>query len=185
MPDTPAFGIALDPFRPQDISVPPGVTTAPPICPSKTCIAHKDKTLYFLYVNNVNAEGDVLLSCLNCGYEAVYRIKADTYEPRPGREVDGWNAPYLGTAQLLQKVQAGEPTKVKTLEPAKTDANPEPRPYESLLTVKEAAKHSKKDVGTLYWAIKHGQLKATKSGRKTIVAIEDLEAYLKDYPARG
>jgi excisionase family DNA binding protein len=181
--DPAAFGVALDPFRPNDVTPPPGVASAPPICPSKICLSQKETMVYFLYVNNANAKGDVLLSCLNCGYETVYRIEKDVYEPRPGRPTEGWNPPYLGTAQLVQKVQAGEPTKVETLQTAKTEgASAEAK---DLMSVKEAAVFSKKDVGTLYWAIKHGQLKATKSGRKTIVALEDLNAYLKEYPARG
>lgn len=54
----PAFGVAIDPRRPTEILVAPGVATRPPSCPE--CGA-------FLHSVDVNGEGDVLFECLNEG----------------------------------------------------------------------------------------------------------------------
>jgi len=177
----PAFGVALDPFRPHDIQTPPGVSGRPPICPSITCLANQEQIVYFLYINNSNAKGDVLLTCLNCGYETVFRVSTGAYEPRPGRDAAQWNPPVLDL-KLAKKIAAGKasvPVAQKAVVTSAVQLNA------MLLTIKEAAAQAKKTPDTMYEAIRLGRLKATKKDGKVTLKQKDLALYLRKYPARG
>jgi len=82
------FGQALDPFRPADIVNAPGSSTgAPPHCP----LCHS-----LIQPIVQNKDGDTLFECLFDGYETVYRVKTNVWEPRPQREVDNWRPPVFG-----------------------------------------------------------------------------------------
>ncbi len=85
-----------DPFRPADLVIPSGVTSAPPCCP--ICFA-------LLHSINQNASGDLLLECLADhvqGYQAVYRSATRQYEQRPGHELRRW-APPLTLTEVRQR----------------------------------------------------------------------------------
>ena len=95
------FGLALDPFRPRDITPPPGATTAPPTCP--TCKV-------FVHPVDQNPAGDVLFECLaTCGYQAVYRITTKTWTPRPHFNEKGWKPPVV-TRKVQEKTAAARVT---------------------------------------------------------------------------
>ncbi len=82
------FGVALDPMRPADIVAPPGASAGmPPRCP----LCHSLLQAIFQ-----NAKADTLFECLYDGYEAVYRVGAGLWEPRPRRASDGWSPPRHG-----------------------------------------------------------------------------------------
>ncbi len=121
--DPATFSAAINPMRPTDIMVPGPVQAAPPVCPSGLCTRNASKIVYFLYVVTANPKGDVLLACLNCGYEAVYRVAFDAFEPRPGREGEPWRAPYRtrreAADQILKNMSDGKPTGFKVPEEAK------------------------------------------------------------------
>jgi len=85
--DTPAFGVALDPFRPSEVLPPPGLAERPPYCP----ICQTDT---FLYPTIRGQHDDLLFACLNCGYEAVWRIATNEWDPRPGDDASTWRQPY-------------------------------------------------------------------------------------------
>jgi hypothetical protein len=188
----PAFGVALDPFRPTEILTPPGVATRPPICPSDICISQVESVVYFLYVVNTNNKGDALLTCLNCGYEAVYRVEEGKYAPRPGRPAERWKPPILSLKEAKHIAKGGvTPTPkvargvkkaagVKAAQPDKAavDTDPEYSP-------KLAAEHAKKSLDTIYEAIRLKRLKALKKDGKTTIKHKDLQDYLQRYPARG
>lgn len=82
------FGVALDPLRPADILTAPGASAGmPPRCP----LCHSLLQAVFQ-----NAATDTLFECLYDGYEAVYRVRAALWEPRPLREREGWIPPRHG-----------------------------------------------------------------------------------------
>lgn len=84
------FGQALDPFKPADIVNAPGSSTgAPPHCPN--CHSLIQPIVQ-------NAQGDTLFECLFDGYETVFRIGAQVWEPRPQREAATWRPPVFGEA---------------------------------------------------------------------------------------
>jgi excisionase family DNA binding protein len=51
------------------------------------------------------------------------------------------------------------------------------------VSVDEAARRADSCRDKIYGAIKIGKLRARKDGRRTIILVSDLEAYLKDLPA--
>jgi hypothetical protein len=61
------------------------------ICPSGAC--RQNAFSVVLYDVRQNAAGDQLLTCLSCGYEAVFRKGSGQFEPRPGRPVQDWRPP--------------------------------------------------------------------------------------------
>lgn len=82
------FGIAMDPMLPGEVTVPPGLAERPPYCPDCTIDV-------LLYPSAVSPVGDMLFSCLNDGYEAVFRVATSEWVPRPGREVSKWEPPSM------------------------------------------------------------------------------------------
>jgi len=84
---------AGDPFRPADRVTPYSDAFVPPACPR-----HENEVL--LYAVNQNDKGDGLFACYTCGYETVYRVGSGHFEPRPGREVQGWMPPRIGGKQI-------------------------------------------------------------------------------------
>ncbi len=111
------FGVALDPFKPQDIIQPSGLMQTPPRCPGHEAV--------FLQAVNQNQVGDILFTCLYEGYEAVYRVLTGKFEPRPGRETEGWVPPLL--------MPRSEVAKSKTVKPkARVDRKKKgPKPQEA------------------------------------------------------
>jgi hypothetical protein len=90
-----------DPMRPQDLTIPGAVTTAPPCCP--LC-------LKFLHPINQNQAGDILFECLSdhaTGYTTVFRVETGEYEQRPGA-TSRW-APPLSYAQVLARQRVETP----------------------------------------------------------------------------
>lgn len=53
------------------------------------------------------------------------------------------------------------------------------------ITIPDAVKFSGCSRSALYEALKRGELKAKKAGRRTLIAFADLEAYLASLPAYG
>jgi excisionase family DNA binding protein len=51
-----------------------------------------------------------------------------------------------------------------------------------MMTVPEAVNASGMSRSAIYLALKRGDLRARKAGRRTLIAIEDLEAYLANLP---
>jgi hypothetical protein len=92
------------------VVVPGPVMQSPPICPSAGCLANAAEVIYLLYVVRPNEKGDVLLACLNCGYEAVYRLATNRFEARPGR-TEKWTPPYRAPRDVVQRMSQGEPAK--------------------------------------------------------------------------
>lgn len=189
------FGVALDPFRPTEILTPPGVSGRPPICPSDLCLSQAETMLYFLYINNTNNKGDVLLTCLNCGYETVYRLEQDRYEPRPGRPAEGWKPPVLdvkvakrfakgevvAAPKAAKAPKSGKASKVGAVPALATPAAPA---QQAVYSVKDAALQSGKSLDTLYEAVRLKRLKVSKVDGAVVVKQKDLVQYLKKYPAR-
>lgn len=101
-PSRPAYGVSLDPFRPDEVMGAPGVANRPPDCPFCQAALHHIA---------VNDKGDPAFECLSDGYEAVYRTTEDDrrhrkvngidvvgpWEPRPRLGVisTGWRPPAL------------------------------------------------------------------------------------------
>lgn len=134
----PAFGMALNPLRPDEITPPPGMAERPPYCP--TCPED-----VLLYPGMQNGAGDTLFSCGNDGYEAIFRVEGATWVPRPGREVSRWEAPRMaprGAPAAPSALQSAPspPDPVQVAFPV-LDAAPEPAParVEPLVPVSPAA----------------------------------------------
>jgi hypothetical protein len=85
---------AGDPFRPQDVILPPGVSSVPPCCPLCTTLLH--------YVD-MNAAGDFLFECLNDGYLAVYRAGSAEWEQCTSRDTSKRWAPPLTLADARRR----------------------------------------------------------------------------------
>jgi hypothetical protein len=79
-------------------------------CPSIAC--RRNAFRVFLYDVRQNAAGDQLLTCLSCGYEAVFRAGSGQFEPRPGRPVQDWRPPQ--PLDPGNPTQEGETKKVET-----------------------------------------------------------------------
>ena len=103
------------------VAVPGPIMMHPPICPSAGCVADAANVVYLLYVVRPNERGDVLLACLNCGYEAVYRISTNKFEARPGR-TDAWQPPYRAQRDVIQRMSQGEPAKFSVPKAVKVDS---------------------------------------------------------------
>jgi hypothetical protein len=206
--DLATFNHAVNPMRPTDVMVPGPVQSAPPVCPTGLCTRHVSKIVYFLYVVTANPKGDVLLACLNCGYEAVYRTETGVFEPRPGREGEPWRAPYRTSReaadQIMRKMNDGKPTGFKF--PAEPKAAKGSRkavvaapPVEAAapvvaaglspaqaeapaavkpLTLKEAATLAGVHVNKLSAAAKKGTLRVHEIGGIQIVMSTDLAEYM-------
>lgn len=52
-------------------------------------------------------------------------------------------------------------------------------------TLPQAVEYSGMSRSAIYEALKRGELKAKKAGRRTLIAFADLEAYLASLPAYG
>lgn len=119
LPEHPAiaYGIALDPFVPNELSTPPGITANPPNCPHCTMVIH---------VVLQNAQGDLMFECLNqgcLGYMAVLRIGKRVWEQNPNHPHDPqWVPPGIEgnkkLAELLKGVKPVPSAKVATPPPA-------------------------------------------------------------------
>lgn len=143
MPDQigerPAFGVALDAYRPGEILGPPGAGNAqPPWCPVCTCILQE--------MPDRNDMGDKLFSCLGeDGYEAVWRIAVvggrkdgepeNTWVPRrrPGMEATYLWRPPLTTHpaqkmgdQVDRALAATEPLPTRPARTRRTRAAEQP-----------------------------------------------------------
>ncbi len=141
---------SVDPFRPQDLVVPPGLVSAPPACP-ETTHGTVEAAIFLQHVSS-NAAGDILLVCGGCGYETVYRIVAGTFEPRPFRVYpDGFRPPRFGTAEA-----AAPPTPRAVASKQKAPAKGR------LLSSADAAKQSGLSMATIRAALGAGRLRALK-----------------------
>ncbi len=105
-----AYGIALDPFIPQELQTPPGLTSNPPNCPHCTMVIHAVLQ---------NAKGDIMFECLNqgcVGYMAVLRVERRVWEQNPNLPADPhWVAPGMKKplARALTAVATPPPMKTK------------------------------------------------------------------------
>jgi hypothetical protein len=110
------FGVALDPLRPRDLVVPPGLASVPPTCPECGTLLHP--------VDN-NPAGDVLFECLNGNlmtaghYSAVFRVATRTWDQHPAFRRADWIAP---------GARRPDGTVVSAAEVAAAPAPPRPRP---------------------------------------------------------
>lgn len=104
------LGVALDPFRPDDVLRAPG--TLPPKCP--LC----QQLIYPVATNDI---GDQLFECLNEGYETVYRVAKNAWEPRPrpGLDENGWKPPILsGAPPVMSGLDGGANAQPPVVAPA-------------------------------------------------------------------
>lgn len=53
------------------------------------------------------------------------------------------------------------------------------------VTILDAVRHSGLSRSAIYEALKRGDLKARKAGRRTLISFADLEAYLASLPTWG
>jgi hypothetical protein len=110
------FGVALDPLRPRDLVVPPGLASVPPTCPECGTLLHP--------VDN-NPAGDVLFECLNGNlttaghYSAVFRVATRAWDQHPAFRRADWIPP---------GARRPDGTVVSAAEVAAAPAPPRPRP---------------------------------------------------------
>lgn len=192
------------------VAIPGPIMQAPPICPSAGCLANSAEVVYLLYVVRPNEKGDILLACLNCGYETVYRLATNKFEARPGR-LDAWVPPYRAARDVVQRMSQGEPAKFSVPKavaggkptqstavekPArarkiKVQAEPAvetPVPVQikaatdeiKAYSVKEAAQIAGVHTNKVVFAIKRGELKAQDIAGIKIILSHDLEAWRKN-----
>lgn len=162
-PGTGGFAHAsIDPFRPQDLLVPPGLISAPPACPEP---AHATEAAVFLQHVNSNLAGDILLVCGGCGYETVYRVATGAFEPRPFRVyAAGFHPPRIGTASPGSASPVRQKRAIGTAK--------------RLLSSKEAATQAGISLPTIRAALRTGRLTALKRDGVYRIRPEALAAYL-------
>lgn len=157
----PAFGVALDPYRPLDVLGAPGQATRPPACP--VCDA-------LLHVISQNPLGDTLFECLADGWEGVYRVGRSAWEPRPGREDTAWKPPrgWDGAITPTPSEPFTAPTPEPPVAPTEVLTSVERAEEDEWVTLDDAASISGLKPDSIYRRVKRGAIpsrRREKDGR--------------------